>query len=228
MVTAIVVSGGRGKRFSSRQKKQYSIINDKPIIIHSLHPFQHASIIDDIVLVVPGDDIDYVSDLINKHGVKKVRKVVAGGEQRQDSVYEGIKHLNVSCEYVFIHDAVRPFIKMKDIAEGLDAAKKKGAVVFAIPARNTIKRADEDGKIIATLKRDELYEIQTPQIFKWEILIDAYKDAFNNGYYSTDDAALVERMGQTVEIFPGSPENIKITYEADLKTAKAIMEGWKY
>ena len=226
---AIIVCGGSGKRFSGNCKKQYALLSNKPVLAHTIYPFQKSDSIDEIVLVVPKDDIETVkSSIVEKFEFTKVTNVVAGGEQRQDSVYNGLRSIKKIPDKVFIHDGVRPFIRIKEIEAAAKASQESNALIFAIKPRNTVKEIDESGDIVKTHKRENLFEALTPQIFSYDIIMTAHELAKEKNYYSTDDSALVERIGEKVKVFEGSSENIKLTFESDMLIAKKIMENWSY
>ena len=226
---AIIASGGVGKRFSTSSKKQFESLKGKPVLAHSIYPFQKSSLINEIVLVVPSEDIGMTErEIVDHFGFTKVKAVIAGGKERQDSVYAGLQNFKTKPDIVLIHDGVRPFIKIQEIEASISEARENGAVIFATKARNTIKKVSPSQKIISTFMRDEIWEAQTPQTFQYELILEAFKKAMNDKYYSTDDAALVERIGREVKVLEGSPFNIKITYPIDFKIAEAILEEWSY
>lgn len=228
-VAAIIASGGVGKRISSAKKKQFLSVNDKPLLAHSIYPFQECKLINEIVIVAPKEEVERTEEeIVKANKYTKVSSVVTGGEQRQDSVYNGLLALKKIPDYVCIHDGVRPFVKIEQIEQALDAAKPSEALIFAFPVRNTIKEADKSGRVNITLARDKLWEVCTPQIFSYKIIMDAHKKALKDQYYATDDAALVERMNKEVKIFHCSATNIKVTHPVDVKIAQAIMADWSY
>jgi 2-C-methyl-D-erythritol 4-phosphate cytidylyltransferase len=223
-IGAIIVAAGKGERMKSRLPKQFVSLANKPVFIYSLEKFQHAAEIDDIILVVPQDYIEHTKHVLQEFFFSKVHKIVAGGIKRQDSVYNGLKALDINKYEIFIiHDAVRPFVEESIISQVIDQAKKKGAAIAAISAVDTIKEITANGRIVKTLERNKLVQVQTPQAFQTEILLKAFQLARREGFYGTDEAALVERLGNPVYIVESSPNNIKITTENDLRLAKAIV-----
>lgn len=228
-VAAIIASGGEGKRFSSLEKKQFQDLFGRPVLAHSTYPFQKSDLINEIVLVVPEEDLEFTREkVVNPFGLTKVSSIVAGGTKRQDSVFNGLSNLKNEPDFVFIHDGVRPFVKIEEIEKAFLEVEKYGAVIFAIPARNTIKKVDSTKNVMKTFSRDELWEAQTPQIFRYDWILEAFKRAFDENYYATDESTLIERVGHCVKVFPCSPENIKITYPVDLKLAQGILGEWRY
>lgn len=227
-VVAIIVAAGRGKRMGMDFNKQFILLNNKPILAYTLEKFEKTKSIDEIVLVVGKDEIGFVKEnIIDKYSIKKVSKIVAGGKERQDSVYNGLLAVKEHCSIILIHDGARPFIEEELIEKSIDMARKMGAVVVAVPVKDTIKRVDNDMKVIDTLKRDELWSIQTPQTFQYKLLKKAYDLNRENKDIVTDDAMMVERLGGTVNILKGSYKNIKITTPEDLIIAENILkEVW--
>jgi 2-C-methyl-D-erythritol 4-phosphate cytidylyltransferase len=227
-VAALIVAAGSGQRMNRKTPKQFLKLAGKPILAHTLEVFEKSGAIEEIVLVVPRYLLEYCrKKIINKYDLKKVTVLVSGGKQRQDSVYEGLKKIGDRCQAVIIHDGVRPFVSRRMIEESIKSVKKNGAVIFALPAKETVKRVDKTGEVIATLRREELVLVQTPQVFKVKLIRTAYQKAFNEQFYGTDDAMLVERLGKKVKVLSGSDINIKITTAHDLGMAEAIMAARK-
>ncbi len=226
-IGAIIVAGGKGERMKSRLPKQFVSLANRPIFIRSLEKFQHDPDIDDIILVVPQDYIEHAKHVLQKFSCNKVHKIVAGGMKRQDSVYNGLKAVDINKYRIFIvHDAVRPFIEATIISQVINIAEKKGAAITAISAVDTIKEITSKGRIVQTFERSKLVQVQTPQAFRAEILFKAFQLAEKEGFYGTDEASLVERLGSPVYIVKGSANNIKITTENDLRLAKVIVSEY--
>jgi 2-C-methyl-D-erythritol 4-phosphate cytidylyltransferase len=206
--------------------KQFQSLCGKPILYYTLQKFEDCQLIDDIVLVSLEDWLLYVAEeIINHFDFKKVRKIIAGGNERQDSVFAGLKALERSTDLVAVHDAVRPFVAVEKIEETVKACQKYGAAVLAVTTQDTIK-IGKAGFIDNTLSRHWLWSVQTPQIFRYEIIYDAHLKAFEKGVYETDDAALVEKFGNfPIRIVEGEFENIKITTSLDLKLAETILKA---
>ncbi len=214
----IVVAGGFGKRMLHDRPKQYVPLAGIPILARTLIPFEKAPSIDRIILVVPDDDRKYVKDeIIDRYRITKVKQVQVGGEARQDSVRKGLEVLDDGDDIVLIHDGVRPFVTQELIERSIGEAVRSGAVIPVVPTADTVKVIGEDGSIRDTLDRTDLRLAQTPQAFKREIILEAFESACRDGFYGTDDASLVERLGGIpVRTIPGLPYNIKITTPEDL------------
>jgi 2-C-methyl-D-erythritol 4-phosphate cytidylyltransferase len=228
---AIIAAGGQGKRIEgvhpkAKLPKQFLILKDKPILAHTVDKFEWCELIDEIILVVPENYLEYCSQkVVDKYGFKKVRKVVCGGKERQDSVYSGLKACPNNSSIVVIHDGVRPFISPDKISESIKICqeKKSVGVVLAVPVKETVKRV-EQSHIIITLDRNKLWLTQTPQTFEYKLILDAYEKAEKDDFVGTDDSALVERLGFSVTILEGDYRNIKITTMEDLQVAEKLLE----
>lgn len=223
---AIIPAGGAGKRLKTHVAKQYLMLNQLPVLIHTLQVFQKSKIINDIVLVLPPDDLASVRQkLIDKYELTKVTSIIAGGKERQDSVRNGLAAIDGKCDFVLIHDAVRPLITEKMIRQVAAAAKATGAASLGVKAKDTIKETGKDDIVSVTIPRHNLWLTQTPQAFKFEILKKAYKKAYDEKFYGTDDASLIERIGVKVKMIAGSYDNIKITTPEDLVMAGALLKN---
>jgi 2-C-methyl-D-erythritol 4-phosphate cytidylyltransferase len=220
----IIPAAGMGKRMGGRRSKQYLPLNGLPILVHTLTPFEESDLVDSIILAVPAGDEEYCKkEVVEKFGFKKVADIVHGGKERQDSVRAGLNVLDSGVDFVMIHDGVRPVITSQIIADSIHEAETSGACVVAVPAKDTIKEVSKDGLVLRTLERKGLWMVQTPQTFRYEIIKEAHDKAFTDGFLSTDDSALVERLGNQVTIVQGSYENIKITTREDLEMAEASL-----
>ena len=220
----IILAGGSGKRMGSDVKKQYMLLNDKPVLYYSLKTFSD-SFIDEIVIVSGCDDIEYVkSDIVTKYGFTKVTKVVPGGKERYHSVLNGINAAG-ECDYIFIHDGARPMVTEEILKRGYDAVQKYNACVIGMPSKDTVKIADENGMVASTPNRNLVWNIQTPQIFKYDLIKEAYTDVVSReeelkqkGIVITDDAMVLEEYSNhPVKLVEGSYENIKITTMSDIE-----------
>jgi 2-C-methyl-D-erythritol 4-phosphate cytidylyltransferase len=206
-------------------KKPYLKIGSKPILAHTLQVFEKSFLVDDIFVVVSDEDIKRCKDeVINPYNFHKVADVLAGGTTRQASVFNGIQRTSDDTDIVIIHDGVRPFITEKIIETSVESAYQWGAAVVAVPVKDTIKVADNDNFVSSTPDRSQLWAIQTPQVFRREILIKAHLYAQERNIDATDDAALVEKLGYKVKLVMGSYRNIKITTPEDLVIAKAFID----
>lgn len=220
----IIPAAGMGSRMQCNINKQYILLNDKPILVHTLEKFENCELIDAIILVVKGDEIEYCKEnIVNRYGFRKVLKIVDGGKERQDSVYNGINAIE-ECDVVLVHDGARPFIKDEIIEDSINGAIKYDACVVGVPLKDTVKVVDNDNNIINTPDRRFLWAVQTPQSFKYEIIKKAYDIAYENNISGTDDSMLVENLGIKVKMIMGDYNNIKITTKEDLNFAEAILK----
>ena len=192
-VGAIIPAAGRGKRIGASVPKQFLEIQGRPLLHHTLTVFASCKLIDYVVLVMPRADVDEMGeDWLNKYEI--VREVVVGGEQRQDSVYNGFSSLEKGTDIVVVHDGVRPFTTPQMITATVEAAQQHGAAITAIPVSDTVKQA-ADGFVKQTVSRDGLWRVQTPQAFQCGLLQQAFKKAKKDSYYGTDEGSLVEYLG---------------------------------
>ena len=219
----VIVAAGTGSRMNMGINKQFIKLEGKEIIAYTIEKFYNNSNIEDIVVVVKEDESEFFKkEILDKYNFKNV-KIAYGGKERQDSVYNGLKLLDEKCDVVLIHDGARPFVSDKIIDKSIEEAKEHKAIVVGVPVKDTIKVIDNDKNIVDTPNRSVLWAVQTPQTFDYNILIDAYKDAFKNKFYGTDDAMLVERIGYKVKMLEGSYNNIKITTLEDLNIGSQIL-----
>ena len=225
-VTAVIVSAGKGHRFMSGKKKQFLPLAGKPVLAHTLDAFERCPLVNNIVLVVGQDDLGFcLKEIVEKYGYRKVSRVVPGGEKRQDSVKHGMDAVPEDVEIVVIHDGVRPFVTQEMIEGSIRSAMRFKAVVLGTPVKDTIKTVNPEGKILKTLDRSSLWQIQTPQAFHAGLLRDALTKATEDGFTGTDDASLVERLGVEVHVLPGDSTNIKITTPEDLLLATLLLQA---
>lgn len=225
-VATIIPAAGLGKRMGG-VKKPYLYLAGKPILAHTLMVFQQHPLIDKIlVAAAAGDEKNCIQNVIIPYEIDKVYKVIAGGKTRQESVFNGLISLPSDTDMVIIHDCVRPFIRGDMIEKTLESAAKWGAATVAVSVKDTIKEADDDNFVIRTLNRQRLWSIQTPQAFKYDLILQAHLYARENHIQVTDDASLIEQLGiHRVKIVIGSDENIKITTPGDLAIAEAILKA---
>ncbi len=223
--TAIITGAGSGIRMGGEIKKQYRLLDGIPILIRSLDPFFASGLISSIIVTAPEEDVDYCTNLIKQYfePATKPFLVIAGGLERQDSVFGALQHCPEETALVFIHDAVRPFISLELIEELRDLAIEAKAVVPAARLKNTIKQVSGE-YLENTLVRDRLVQVFTPQVFDFKLLKDSYETAYRDGYISTDDAALVEHFGAKVRYHLTNDMNLKITDEWDLTLAHLLIE----
>lgn len=223
--TALVIpAAGRGVRMGLGKPKPLVELKSKPIIIWTLEPFVALDLTRHTVIVVSEGIADRIEHLVDEYfGSAVGLKVVPGGMDRQCSVYNGLLALAPSTEIVIIHDAVRPFVEPQSILESVEAAEECGAATVAIPAVDTIAAVSEDGEIRETLDRSGLWAVQTPQTFRYDTILKAHEQADADGVRATDDAELVRRLGLTVKVVEGSPDNIKLTTRHDLLIAERVL-----
>jgi 2-C-methyl-D-erythritol 4-phosphate cytidylyltransferase len=222
-VGVVVPAAGRGIRLGGDRPKQLLELAGKPLCVHTLEYFQRTPLVDSVVLVASAELIGELESLVDRFRLSKVVAVVEGGKERQDSVWKGLERFSRSAPvYVLIHDAVRPFPDDGIVKRVLGAAAQFGAAVPAMPPKETIKIATPDHFVASTPARSELWAIQTPQAFRFSLIFEAYKKAAAERFYATDDASLVERMGEKVRIVEGNYDNIKITTPEDREQALSI------
>ena len=228
-ITAIVLTAGSGSRMKSKTKKQFMEIKGKPVIWYSLFEFEKSKV-DEIILVTGKEDIDYCKkEIVEKYNLKKIKNVVAGGSERYESVYNGLKE--VTGNIVLIHDGARPLINNEIIERSIEGTIKSDACVVGVPVKDTIKRANKEGYIIDTPNRSELWITQTPQSFKTDLVKMAYKkmkeelEKGNTTLNITDDAMVVEEFTTNqVRFVQGDYKNIKVTTPEDIDIAELFIE----
>lgn len=212
---AIILAGGKGKRMGANVSKQFIEVNKKPIIYYTIKSFEACKSIDEIILVLPKDEVDYFKENIMNKFDFNISSIVEGGKERQDSVYNALNSIH-DCDIVLIHDGARPFVSEKIIKDGIDKAKKYGAAAPGVMPKDTIKVRDNSGFSVKTLKRDELVAIQTPQCFKFDIIKRCHEEVKTKGIQVTDDTMVVEMFGNQVYVYDGDYKNIKVTTKEDL------------
>ena len=220
-VSAIVPAAGLGLRLNRPLPKPMVSLNKKPIFIHTLNILSSHPNIKEIILVVSPDALDLAAGYLKKYRTRKIKELVIGGPRRRDSVQNGLRQISHKADLVLIHDAVRPFIELDMISRVIQQADKSGAAILGVPIKSTVKEIGKRRIVTKTLRREHLYEIQTPQVFKRDLIINAYKKFPNVA--AVDDASLVERLGSKVVVVFGSYFNIKITTPEDLIFARAIL-----
>lgn len=220
-ITAIVPAAGRGVRLDPSMPKQFIEIEGKPILIHTLSALERVDRIDDIIISAHSSEITLIKKLIQDFGIKRVTEVVAGGTERTQSVRNAFNRIE-SADYVLIHDAVRPFITDQAFIDIINAGILHHAVISAIPVTDTVKLVDKDNMITMNVDRNGLWLAQTPQVFQYSVLAEAYLKYDKHPVDVTDEAGIVELAGIKVKVMAGSILNIKITTEADLKLGRLI------
>ena len=225
-VAAIVAAAGKGERLKSKVHKPFVALGKDPILLHALKVLDNSNLVGEIIVVAHQADLPKARLLLKKAKLKKFKEVVAGGRRRMDSVKNGLSAVSEDADYVIIHDGCRPFIDNKMISSVLGAAETFGAAIAGMPVKPTIKEVEKGNFVAATLRREALVDVQTPQAFRKDLLLRAYDKAFSEGAEAaeaTDDSALVERLGIKVKVVDGSYRNIKITTPEDLRYAKMLM-----
>ncbi|PSL29668.1 2-C-methyl-D-erythritol 4-phosphate cytidylyltransferase [Planomicrobium soli] len=221
--TVVLPAGGSGKRMKANKNKLLLELLGKPIFLHTLEVFQQDPNCDAIWLAVKDEERRVIDNYVKKHKITKVHGYAEGGMERQDSVRSCLEAIP-PCGIVLVHDAARPFIDPEVIARLVEAAKTTGAAIAGVPVKDTIKKAT-DGVITETVDRNQLWIIQTPQAFKYDLILKAAKSAVEDGFLGTDEAMLVERLNYPVQIVESTYENVKMTTPDDLIYGKAILES---
>ena len=217
MISAIILAGGKGKRMGTSVSKQFIDIKGKPVIYYTLKKFIENKRIDNIIVVLAKDEVEYFKKNVLKKYELKIDKIVIGGKERQDSVYNALKSLdNSNTDIVLIHDGARPFISEKIVSEGIKFAQIYGAAAPGVMPKDTIKIKNEKNFSINTPNRANLVSIQTPQVFKFDEILECHEKIKYNGEMVTDDTMVVEMYGYSVYIYEGEYTNIKITTPEDL------------
>jgi len=230
-IFAIIPAAGIGSRMNIGRNKQFADIAGIPMLARTLMAFNKCTSINAIVISAKQDDISYIDkNIVSQYGFNKVLAVIPGGSIRQDSVYNALLEIEAnSClsagpdDIVLIHDGARPLIAQSTILECINAVEIFGAACTAVPVNNTIKTSDPEGFISRTLDRNMLWSIQTPQAFRFALIIDSYRKALADGFYGTDDSILVERNAGKVKLVMGTYDNLKITTPEDLFIAESMI-----
>ncbi len=225
-VAVLIPAAGMGKRMAKDRQKQFLMFGDMPVLAHTLKVFEGVDEVTEIIVIAPKGEEGFCLDkIVEKYRIHKVTKVIAGGKERQDSVYNGLKLISDDTDFVIVHDGVRPFVTKDIIKRSIELVREFDGVVAGIPAKDTIKRVSDDMFVEATMNRAHLWLIQTPQTFKYKIINEAYNKAYINDYYGTDDASLVERLGYKIKVIMDNYENIKITTAEDMLFAEMIYKN---
>jgi len=224
-VTAIVLAAGEGRRMAAGISKSYLPIAGRPLVLRTLDHVFSAQTVETVVLVVPGGEVEHWQSMLRSDAALKNRRwlLQAGGASRQQSARRGLDRVGSDCDIVIIHDGARPFVSAGLIDRCVIAAVEKGAVVAGLPVRDTIKTVSPHHWIQSTPERNALWEIQTPQVFKRELIVAAHERAEREGIQVTDDAMVVERIGTPVYVLEGERTNFKITGPEDLWLAETLI-----
>ena len=218
----VIPAAGQGKRMGAGYNKQFLALMGEPILAHAIRPFQESPLVSEIIIVGAEGDLATIKELVEHHRYNKVAVICKGGLQRQDSVRAGVQVLSSIIRRVVVHDGARPLLTLEMFHRFIEETENYSAAIMGIPVKDTIKQVDESGKVIATLPRELLRAVQTPQIFERAILEESHLQAESSGYYGTDDASLLEWMGYSVHVAEGDLENIKVTTPEDLWLAERI------
>ena len=219
---AIIPTAGVGSRIKSTVIKSLLKVNGKPLFVYALQVFERCPSVDSVILVVHRQHLKEFEKNVKKYGLSKVRKIVIGGATRRESVKNAIAVLDPDTDIVLVHDGVRPLVSVALVENAVRACKRSGAVIAAMPAKATMKRVNlKDMTVRGTIPRREMWEVQTPQVFKRAILEKAHRRA--GGQDATDDALLVEKIGVPVKVIEGSYRNIKVTTREDLLFVKHLI-----
>lgn len=225
--TAIVLAAGQGKRMNSKIQKQFLDIQGYPVLYYALKRFQECSWMDEIILVTGEGEREYCrEEIVEKYQFDKVTAIAAGGKERYHSVQNGLKACT-DTDFVFIHDGARPFLTQEILERGLECVQKWEACAAGMPSKDTVKIVDSQGQVQSTPDRSFVWNVQTPQVFRYQLVADAYDRALQGECIGiTDDAMVVEQYGNhPVMMYRGSYENIKITTPEDLGVAEVFVHS---
>lgn len=225
MFTSVIIpAAGFGERMGSAIGKQFLLLNDKPILVHTLDRFEQCPDVDEIIIATQRSSFAIIEEFRSRYALRKLRPPVEGGQRRQDSIANALGHIDPRAEIVCVHDAVRPFVHLKEISQTIETARHFGASILAVRTKDTMKQASTDGRVERTLDRSSLWNVQTPQTFRRQILVDAYAHAAAHAVTATDDSFLAEQIGILPIIVEGSYENLKITTPDDLLLAELLQK----
>ena len=222
MLTAIIVAGGRSERMGFN--KLLAPLNGQPVVAHSIAVFEQTASVTDIILVGLAERLSEYERIVETHGFQKVSVVIPGGARRQDSVRRGMEQLSVATEFVAVHDAARPLVRPDLVERIFQLARAHGGAASAAPVIDTLKRVDRNRVVTAGVERANLFAVQTPQIFRRDLLAKAYAAIFSADVEVTDEISAVEQFGGEVVLLPNDEPNFKITYAADLSLAEFILQ----
>lgn len=223
---AIILAGGKGKRMGAPVSKQFIEIDDKPVIYYTIKKFEEVEEINEIILVLPKDEIDYFKNNIQNRFYFNISRIIEGGAERQDSVYNALRSVE-DADIVLIHDGARAFVTNEIIKNGIRYAKKYGAAAPGVMPKDTIKVKDNDSFSKDTPIRERLVAVQTPQCFNYSLIKECHENVKREKKIVTDDTMVVEQYGHNVYLYEGDYKNIKITTKEDLILAKAFVKEQK-
>ncbi len=223
-VGALIPAAGSGQRMGGAIPKPYLALGGREILARTLDVFEACAAVDEVWVIVSADQqMHCQKQIVERYGFGKVRGVVTGGDARQASVWRGLQQLSPDVDLVVIHDGVRPFVNRTLLEETLAGAVAHGAAIAAVPLKDTIKRVSPHGQVEATVPRDQLWRVQTPQAFRRQLLEQAFEQAWEQGLMATDEAGLIEAYGHPVHVVLGSERNVKITTPDDLAICERLV-----
>ena len=222
MVTAIIVGAGSSRRMGT--DKLFASLCGRPVIAHSIAAFNELAEISDIILVTRKDRIPEMQSMVDREGFNKVKRIVAGGEERHHSVWNGIQAVDDDCRWIAIHDGARPLVTPKNIDECLELARKEGAACLASPISDTLKRANIEQAVTESVDRSGLWGMQTPQIFSRDLIFEAYTSVMAQDQKVTDEVSAVQGLGKKILLLHNKDWNFKITYSRDLELAEQVLK----
>jgi len=220
---AIIPAGGKGIRSGTAAPKQYLKVNDKELIVYTLEIFQQNKTVEEIVISAERGYFDLLNTLKNKYHLSKISKIIEGGDTRQDSVYNALKSITdvTDNDLIVVHDAARPLLPQNVLLNAVETSKQKGNALVCIKAKDTLIKGDE--VVESYVDRDEVYYVQTPQIFPYSVLMKAMKNAYENNFIGTDESMLVRQIGEKVNIVEGSVYNFKVTTADDIEIFERLV-----
>jgi 2-C-methyl-D-erythritol 4-phosphate cytidylyltransferase len=221
MLTAIIVAAGESRRMGF--DKLFATIAGRPVIAHTIHAFERAGCVDQIIVVARDDRRDGIKTIVRDENFKKIWSIIPGGKRRQDSVRAGLDHLEATARYVAIHDAARPLITAEQIELVFEQSRIHAAASLAEPISDTLKYADSEFFVTSPVDRHQLYAMQTPQVFERRLIEDAYRAVYAENASVTDEVSAVERLGRKVVLVANTDLNFKITYPRDLALAESVL-----
>jgi len=222
-VAALILAGGKGRRFGGEIPKQFHPLAGKPLLLYCLEAFESFPEISGMVVVLPTEYVNINSIRRDLQHLGKLNAIIPGGDERQDSVISGLSAFSSSVEYVAIHDGDRPFPPHEATKRAINAAEECGAAILALPVMDTIKASDDNHFITGTLDRTNLWLAQTPQVFRKDLIIEGYDIARKKGILLTDDAGAIQLLGKPIRLVEGSVNNLKITVSEDFKVAERLI-----
>ena len=221
---ALIVAAGKSERFGGVMPKQFRNVCGRPMLSWTISRFEAATAVDEIILVVAEDYLLCAGEtVVDPFKFEKVTRIVSGGASRTESVFAGLKSMSPSSSFVAIHDGDRPITRAKEIDRVIECAKTNGAAVLATPVADTVKRVDQS-RIVATLNRDNLYLAETPQVFQYDMILEAHRRGADEGRQATDDAGLFEALGFEITVVESVYPNLKVTVSSDLSIVEALLK----